>query len=277
VLGNGDMVRALSAVDIALPALLQSKRIRVEGEVRRPAEYVLPADSSIADAIAAAGGLTPGAFLFATEFTRESVRLTQQENYDRALRDMETDLSRKSISQRVASADEASVEAARSAASARLLERLRALKPTGRIVLQMAIGSSELPKLALEDGDRLFVPAWPTTVGVFGSVFNAASYLYTPGKTLEEYLRLAGGPTKGADQSSIFVVRANGIVISDRQTSSSWFSSGNSIGGVPAEPGDTLFVPEEMDKTTFIQAAKDWTQILYQFGIGIAGLRSATR
>jgi polysaccharide export outer membrane protein len=35
-----------------------------------------------------------------------------------------------------------------------------------------------------------------------------------------------------------------------------------------------LFVPEETDKTTFLQLAKDWTQVLYQFGIGIAGIKA---
>jgi hypothetical protein len=46
---------------------------------------------------------------------------------------------------------------------------------------------------------------------------------------------------------------------------------------LPAKPGDTVFVPEEMDKTTFLQAAKDWTQIVFQFGLGVAGIVSATR
>jgi hypothetical protein len=36
-------------------------------------------------------------------------------------------------------------------------------------------------------------------------------------------------------------------------------------------------VPEELDKSTFLQSAKDWTQILYQFGIGIAGIAALTR
>jgi polysaccharide biosynthesis/export protein len=38
-----------------------------------------------------------------------------------------------------------------------------------------------------------------------------------------------------------------------------------------------VFVPEELNKTTFVQSAKDWTQILYQFGLGIAGIVAASR
>jgi protein involved in polysaccharide export with SLBB domain len=275
-LAQGDVLRAFSAVAMALPSQRQNKRVKVEGEVARPAEYVLPEGSSLRDAVRAAGGFTSAAFVYASELSRESVRLTQQENYDRALRDLETDMARTSGSQRISTADDASAQGARAQATNRLIDRLRALRPTGRIVLQVPADASDLPDLALEDGDRLFVPARPTTVGVFGSVFNGASYLHLAGRSIDDYLRLAGGPTKGADESSVFVIRANGNVVSSRQ-SAGFFTRSGRIGEMPAEPGDTVFVPEEMDKTTFIQGAKDWTQILYQFGLGIAGIKAAVR
>lgn len=269
-LSNGDVLRAFSAVDVALPVQRQNKRVRVEGEVARPGEYVLPAESSLSDAIAVAGGLTGSAFVFGTEFSRESVRIAQQENYDRALRDLETEFTRATSTQRASTADEAAAQTARASATSRLVERLRAIRPTGRIVLQMPPDGRALPELALEDGDRLYIPPRPTTIGVFGSVFNGGSYLYASGRSLEDYLRLAGGPTKGADRGSSFVIRANGSVVSGRQNSS-WFADGG-LSGVEAEPGDTVFVPEEVNKTTFVQNAKDWTQILYQFGVGLAAI-----
>jgi protein involved in polysaccharide export with SLBB domain len=274
-LAHGDLLRAFSAVAAALPTQRQAKRVKIEGEVLRPGDYVLPENSSLSDAIRAAGGYTPGAYLFATELMRESVQRTQQENYDRALRDLETDFARASGTQRVASAEEASTQQARATGTQRLIERLRLLKPSGRIVLQVAPGTTELPDLALEDGDRLYVPPRPSTVGVFGSVFNAATYLHTPERSVGDYLRLAGGPTRGADEGSIFLIRANGNVISTRQTSGGWFRRDSSLDALQAEPGDTIFVPEEMDKTTFLQAAKDWTQILFQFGLGLAGIKNA--
>lgn len=275
-LSHGDLLRAFSAVSAALPVQRQAKRVKVEGEVQRPGEYVLPENSSVQDAIRAAGGYTPGAYLFATEFSRVSVQRTQQENYDRALRDLETDFARASGAQRVANTEESATQQARVASTQRLVERLRALRPTGRIVLQMGPDATELPDLALEDGDSIFIPARPTTVGVFGSVFNAASYLHMSGRTVNDYLRLAGGPTKGADEGSVFVVRANGDVISARQRAG-WLGRSRDLFELPAGPGDTLFVPEEMNKTTFAQSAREWTQILFQFGLGIAGIKNATR
>ena len=269
----GDLLRAFSAVEASLSQQRQNKRVRVEGEVLRPGEFVLPATSSLADAIKAAGGLTRGAYLFGTDFSRESVRVTQQENYDRALRDLETEFTRSATTQKASTADEAAAQAARGQGSGKLIERLRAVRPTGRIVLQLNPSSPTLPDLALEDGDRLLVPARPTTVGVFGSVFNGGSYLYSNGRSVPDFLKLAGGPTRGADTNSVFVVRANGSVVSARQKSG-WLLAGGGLDGTPAEPGDTIFVPEELNKTTFIQEAKDWTQILYQFGIGAAALKT---
>ena len=276
-LHSGDVLRAFNAVFAVLPVERQNKRVRVEGEVAKPGEYVLPARSSIGDALSAAGGLTSVAFVYGTEFSRESVRMTQQENYERALRDLELEFAKSSTTLRTNTADEAAAQAQRSAGTTRLIERLRSIKPTGRIVLQLPPDSRQLPELALEDGDRIYVPARPTTVGVFGSVFNGGSYLWSGSRNFDDYLRLAGGPTRGADEGSVFVIRANGSVVSNLQ-SQGWFSTRSSeFVGTAAQPGDTIFVPEEINKTTFIQGAKDWTQILYQFGIGLAGIKSAVK
>jgi protein involved in polysaccharide export with SLBB domain len=272
-LRNGDVLRAFNSTAVALPIQRQNKRVRVEGEVVRPGEYVLPPQSSVVDALQAAGGMTPAAYVFGTEFSRESVRITQQENYERALRDLETEFAKASSTQRTSTADEAAAQAARASGTTRLIERLRAIRPTGRVVLQLRPESTSLPELALEDGDRLYIPPRPTTVGVFGSVFNGGSYLYASSRSVDDYLNLAGGPTRGADQGSVFVVRANGTVVSSPQ-GRGWFASRRDLSAVRAEPGDTVFVPEEINKTTFVQDAKDWTQILYQFGLGLAGLNA---
>jgi len=275
-LTNGDLLRAFNAADVAWPIGQQNKRVRIDGEVARPGEYVMPPDSTLLDAVRAAGGLAKNAYLYATEFTRESVRLTQQQNYERALRDFETQVTSAAATRRTSTSEEANAVSSANAANSRLIGQLRTLKPTGRIVLQLTPTSDVLPELVLEDGDRLNIPAKPTTVGVFGSVFSAGSYLHSANRSVGDYLRLAGGPTRGADDNSVFVIRANGTVSSSLQDSG-FFSRGNQISGLPTEPGDTIFVPEELNRTTWVQNAKDWTQILYQFGIGLAGMKSAVK
>jgi protein involved in polysaccharide export with SLBB domain len=272
-LSNGDVLRAFSAVESQLSVQKQNKRVLVEGEVARPGEYVLPPNSSINDALRLAGGLSPSAYVFGTQFTRPTVQRTQQENYERALRDLETELSRSTATQRASTAEDAATQAARMTASNQLISRLRAVKPSGRIVLQVAPEATALPDLALEDGDRLYVPPRNSTVGVFGSVFNAGSFLWNNSRSIDDYLRQAGGPTRGADRGSLFVIRANGSVVSALQDGGTWFSRSHGMGNVTALPGDTVFVPEEMNKTTFTQNVRDWTQILYQLGLGAAAIQ----
>ncbi len=270
-LANGDVLRAFSAVDAVQPMARQNKRIRIEGEVVRPGEYVLPAGVTVRSVLQLAGGFTPNAYVYGTEFNRESVRKVQQQNYERVLNDMETEIARSSATQRAISADEAKTFEQRQSATDALMEKLRKVRPTGRVVLKVSPQDRELPDLTLEDGDRIYVPARPTTVGVFGSVFNAGAFLVESDKTLGDYLYQAGGPTKGADDGSTFVLRPNGSVLSQLQKSS-FFGLVGGIGNVAAEPGDTVFVPERMNKTTYVQDLKEWTQILYQFGLGAAAL-----
>ena len=272
-LGPGDLVRAFSAISALMPKERQNKRVRIDGEVARPGDYVLPPGSSLSDAVKAAGGLTGSAYVYGTEFTRESVRQTQQDNYDRALRDMETDLARNASNRRASTADEVAAQTANAAANARLIERMRQIRPTGRVVLPVTPTATQLPDMVLEDGDHLYIPSPGTSVGVFGSVFNTGSFVFAQNSTVDDYLRQAGGPTRGADVGSMFVIRANGTVISSRQSNTFW-RPGDEFMGTATLPGDTIFVPEETNKSTFVQSAKDWTQILYQFGLGLAGIKA---
>lgn len=271
--GSGDVLRAFSAVEATQPVARQNKRVRIEGEVLKPGEYVLPPGVTTRMAVGLAGGLTPNAYVYGTELTRESVRVAQQQSYDRALRDMETEFARASATQRAISADEAATFEQRSTATSRLIEKLRQVRPTGRIVLQLEPDASTIPDLPIEDGDRVYVPARPTTVSVFGSVFNSGAFLLESGRTVGDVLNLAGGPTRGSDPGSTFVLRPNGSVLSQLQRSS-FFGLVGGVTKVKAEPGDTVFVPEMMNKTTWVQNLKEWTQILYQFGLGAAALKT---
>jgi protein involved in polysaccharide export with SLBB domain len=272
-LDTGDLVLAYSAVTLALPQGNQNEHVRVEGEVAHPGEYILPPGSRMSDAIRLAGGMTAAAYPYGTEFMRDSVRRTQQVNYERALRDLETDMTKNQANQRVTSSEELAAQSATATASGRLLERLRQVRPTGRVVLQLPPDATTLPDLALEDGDTVHIPNRGSSVGIFGSVFNAGNFVFEPGHTTEQYLAQAGGPTRGADKSSVFMLRANGSVISAQQGASFWHSSSDFSDAV-VQPGDTIFVPEQVSKATFVQDAKDWTQILYQFGLGLAGIKT---
>ena len=84
----------------------------------------------------------------------------------------------------------------------------------------------------------------------------------------EPILEGIGGPRKQADQSSIFVLRADGSVVSRRQSGFLWASLSN----VRLMPGDAIVVPEDFERTTWMKDLKDWAQIFFQFGLGVAAL-----
>jgi hypothetical protein len=153
------------------------------------------------------------------------------------------------------------------------LAKLRNMKAKGRIVLELPMDGAraqDLPDVQLEDGDRLLVPTAPSSVSVYGAVFNENAFLYKPEKRVGDYLSQAGGMTRFADDGSTFVIRADGSVVSKRD--SSWLFG--SLDSVRPKPGDAIVVPEETERTTWVKSLKDWTQILYQFGLGAAALKT---
>ena len=59
-------------------------------------------------------------------------------------------------------------------------------------VLQLDASATSLPAMQLEDGDRLYIPARPTSVAVFGSVFSTGSFVFDEQRRVGDYLQLAG-------------------------------------------------------------------------------------
>jgi protein involved in polysaccharide export with SLBB domain len=106
-------------------------------------------------------------------------------------------------------------------------------------------------------------------VNVFGTVFNESAFVYNPDKNVRDYLALAGGPRKQADEGSTYVLRANGSVTSSRQ----YGIFARSVRTMNVLPGDTIVVPEDFERTTWMKDLKDWSQIFYQFGLGAAAIR----
>jgi len=268
-LSDGDVLRVRSLAATAGSNQLRNKRVLVEGEVGSPGEYLLPPLATLVDALRAAGGTTQGAYLFGAQLIRGSVRAQQEVNYERALRELETEVVRASTDRASRTEDLTDL----SGQAQQLLARLRGKRPDGRIVLDLGPDARDLPPLELEDGDRLVIPTRNLGVGVFGSVYSAGSFALAPQQDLGYFIRRAGGPTASADYRAAFVVRANGSVLSAQQDVGLWTRKGT-FEAQPALPGDTVFVPEEVFRGRFVQGARDWTQILYQLGVGLAAFRT---
>lgn len=269
----GDIVTVFSKTDVAAPADRRSVIVRLEGEFNHAGVYQALPGETLRQLVTRVGGVTPKAYIFGAEFNRESTRRNQEERLRQALDQLEQQVQRAAVTraQSALTAEDVGALKQESEAQRSLVARLRTLKPTGRIVLELPENTTvaHLPDMALEDGDRLLIPQRPSQVSVFGTVFNESSFFYQPDKRVFDYLAQAGGPRKEADRRSIYLLRADGSVISARQ--SSFLLS--SLNSVQPMPGDAIVVPEDFSRTTWVRELKDWTQILYQFGLGAAALK----
>jgi polysaccharide biosynthesis/export protein len=272
-LRSGDEITIFAKSEIPARQARHTILVRLEGEFEQAGVYQAQPGETLRQLVVRVGGITPAAYLFGAELNREATRRDQEARLKQAVDQLEQDFQRAATTraQNVVTSDEATTLKTEAESQRTLIARLRNLKPSGRIVLELRATPSvaDLPDIALQDGDRLFVPARPSQVSVFGTVFNESSFLYRPEKTVFDYLAQAGGPRKEADTGSTYVLRADGSVVSRRQ--SGIFSG--SLSGMQVMPGDTIVVPEDFARTTWTKDLKDWTQILYQFGLGAAALK----
>jgi protein involved in polysaccharide export with SLBB domain len=277
----GDIITLFSSKDIQIPTSRQKAFVRIEGEVNRPGIYPVGPKDSIKTLIDKAGGTTPEAYLFATGLFREEVKKSQQRNMDKLLRKMEAESSAAvaQISQSGgASADLTSllskVQSAQQAQK-QSLERFRMLKPEGRISLgfkpSLNVSIESFPSLRLENGDRINIPPRPDFIQVFGSVNTESALLYSAGLSVEDYVALAGVGSS-ADVKGVILVRADGSAMTNQ---SYWR---NDVLSAQVLPGDTIVMPEKFDRESgwsqTVRNAKDFTQVLYQLGLGAAAIKT---
>lgn len=274
VLRPGDVVTIFSKDDIAVPTARQTKYVRLEGEFASPGVYQVQPGETLRQLVARVGGVSPNAYLYGAEFTRESTRQFQQRRLDESIDQMEREIQRQAAAGALGALSQQEAETLKVQADSQrqLVARLRAMRASGRIVLELPAQQAQLrdlPDLTLEDGDRFAIPAAPAVVGVVGSVYNQNAFIYRPNQRLADYLARAGGPTKDADPASIYVVKADGSVISRRQ--SGWLPIGQQIDNLM--PGDTIVVPEKLDRYRLTKELRDWSQVFYQFALGVVGLK----
>jgi protein involved in polysaccharide export with SLBB domain len=264
----GDVVTIFSKADIRVPSDQQTRYVRLEGEFVAAGVYSVQPGETLRGLLRRAGGLTPDAYLYASEFTRESTRRVEQQRLNEYADQLEAQVSAAQASSqaRAGNAAEQASDAASEAASQAAVARLRRLRPVGRIVLDLtpdSAGIDSVPDIALEDGDRFVVPRVPSNVNVEGQVYSANAFVYRPGKRALDYLRKAGGPDREADRKRIFILRADGSVVSRQYAN---------VMKAMIYPGDTIVVPPALDRRSVLQRTADIAGIVGNFALSIAAL-----
>ena len=268
-LRSGDTVTILSQNDIGIPQAQRTKFVRLEGEFSSAGVYTVMPDETLADLVRRSGGLTGGAYLYGSNFSRRSAQVFQQQRLDEYIASLSADMERSAA---VRSAGLGGADSAVLSEQRMMIDQLRQLRATGRVVLEFkpdSVGQGAIPPLPLEDGDVFRVPSRPATVSVVGAVYGQNVFLYEPDRRLADYVAMAGKANRIADRKHAFIIRADGSVFS-RDRAQGTLS--NNFDSVRINPGDAIVVPEKMIKTPVLRELLDYSQVLSSFGLAAAAI-----
>lgn len=242
-------------------AVEAERYVTISGEVLFPGTYPIFKGEHISDVVRRSGGYTDKAYLRGAKFTRRSVREQQQKRMEEILSRTERDIVQKQAALSSVASSKEELDATKAALEAlqKSTEKMKLLKAEGRVVIHINQGQelkgSEYD-LLLEGGDTFEVPPLPSVVSVMGQVYNPSSFVHLSRNSVSSYLDLSGGPVSDAETSDMYVLRADGSVLSRQQSFFGGFLSS------PLDPGDTLVVPQKIERIAWLREIKDWTQIL---------------
>ncbi|OAN90172.1 sugar transporter [Marinobacter sp. EhC06] len=264
--GNGTL--ALQSRDRILiksiPEFAKTSTIELQGEVRYPGVYTFRNGETLKQVIERAGGLTGNAFPRGAVFTREKLRLLEAQR----LREAEERLQGDLLGVQLEGDGLGGESADRAQQVEELLEDVQSSRPVGRMVvdLEAVVNDESYQAIRLQDGDRLTIPTVPQSVTVFGEVQFPTSHLHQAGLTVDDYLDRSGGPTRQADDSRVYVVKADGSVMLPEK--SRWFGGRSQ----QLEPGDTIIMPIDVDRLNQLELWSNVSQIVYQMALGAAAV-----
>jgi len=238
------------------------------GEVYFPGSYPVSENETILSLIQRAGGLKDTAYLKGSLFQRESLKGFELERLKKLREEAKRNmmLSARNVGQEQVM-DMATLNA--------ILEDdfIDETEMLGRLVIDLNSiieGTSE--NLILEDGDQLMIPKMRQVVSVIGEVFVPNSHIFQTGLSMQDYINLSGGPTEFADGKNSYLIKADGSIINQSQSSNRRFfrASANEL----IEPGDTVVLPLRVDQFNALRATSEITQIIYQMALATAAVNS---
>jgi polysaccharide biosynthesis/export protein len=254
-----------------VPEWSVQEKVTLAGEVRFPGRYPIKRGETLRSVLERAGGLTSLAFPSGSVFTRVELREREQQQIDRLAERLQSDLASSAL--RAAAANQGQGGQSALAVGQTLLSQLKGTKAVGRLVIDLNSVLDSPPgsdnDIVMREGDELIVPKQKQEVTVIGEVQNTTSHFYRENLTRDDYIGLSGGATGKADRGRIYIVRADGSVVSSENAG--WFRRS---GQVAMRPGDTIVVPLDTERMPALPMWQAVTGILYNLAIAAAAVNS---
>jgi protein involved in polysaccharide export with SLBB domain len=260
-----------------IPMWMEPGTIEVAGEVRFPGKYPIHQGETLRSVLVRAGGFTDAAFPFGAVFIREELKKREKDQLEILANRLQGDLAALSLE---AIAGGAVTNSGSGAGASQglivgqsLLAQLREAKPVGRLVVNVQAVLNGKPggaeDVLLRDGDKLLIPKKSQEITILGEVQSATSHVYEPGLTRDDYIAKSGGTTQKADRKRIYVVRANGDVMTGNR--GGWFRRSRQVEMLP---GDTIVVPLDTERVRALPLWQAVTTILYNLAVALLAVRS---
>jgi len=248
------------------------QKVTVGGEVLRPGEYEINEEEHLSDLLRRTGGFTAGAYPYGAVFKRSDVKKAEAKNLQTFLTRMQAQILQSAAGGTAGaiSAEEAAFAKGELALNQSLLQNLRAMQEQseGRVAINITetidqwAGTRD--DLLLKDGDSITIPKRPQEVMIMGEIHSPGAFVYLPGMNVQQYISQTGGYTNFAEEDQVFVLQANGSAISGDSPSV------KDIEKLELRPGDTIFVPQKVDRYATMRFTKDIVDIMFKTAVVIA-------
>ena len=249
-----------------------AQKVTVSGQVIRPGEYEINEEVRLSDLLRRVGGFTAGAYPYGAVFKRSDVKNAQAKNLQTFILKMQSQIFQSAAAgtATAVSGEEAAFAKGELALNQSLLQNIKAMQEQseGRVAINITENIDEWAgtreDLLLKDGDSITIPKRPQEVTIMGEVHSPGAFVSLPGMTAKQYIDQTGGYTNYAEQDQVFVLQANGIAISGDSP-----SVGN-IENMELRAGDTIFVPQKVERYATMRFTKDIVDILFKTAVVIA-------
>jgi polysaccharide export outer membrane protein len=249
--------------------------VTLRGEVQHPGSYGILPGERLSSVLERAGGFSAQSYPYGAVLMRQEVRDLELKAHDELIQRMKAEeVQLRALPEN--DQDQKNLKLTAIAQTETTLNQLEVTAPVGRVVIHIQPDVKKWKQstsdVVLRDGDVLVIPKKPNYIAVNGQVYNQTAITYQPGRSARWYLEQAGGLTQIADKKAVFVIRADGSVISASNNSGWWPGDPMSA---KLRPGDAIMVPEKAPKigtrnwSTLIQSA----QIATSLALTVATLR----
>jgi protein involved in polysaccharide export with SLBB domain len=256
-------------------AYKSTEKVTISGETVRTGEFEISRGERLSDLLQRAGGFTAEGYAYGAILRRKDVKNEQAKYIKTLISKTQAQIAR-TASAKTASAlspEEQTAAKVEMTLSQSLIDSLKAMQEQteGRVVIsitenidQWAGSKYDLP---LQDGDTIIIPKRPQDVRILGEVHSPGAQIHLADMSVRDYLDRSGGLTKNADHGEIFVVQADGYSFSTDSPLVGNFEK------MKLKAGDTIVVPENVDRGAVLRTAKDVLDMLFKTAVIAATLK----